>query len=107
MSKRLSRRRRRFPGNPGTPWRYGRALRVPIRLLEHRARAARRLGTAITIAREALDVSADELAAAISVGRWTVLRWERGEACVPICQVWRIALALAIAPSAILEVLDD
>jgi ribosome-binding protein aMBF1 (putative translation factor) len=80
---------------------------VPYRLPEHRARAARKVGNAITLARESVDVSADELAAAIGVGRWTVLRWERGEACAPLAQIWRIALALGIAPTHIVQVLDD
>lgn len=103
----LSRRRRRRPGNPGSPWRFGHALRVRVRVLEHRARAARRLGAAITAARERANVSADELAAAVGVDLATMLRWERGACCVPLHQVWRVALALGIAPTSLLEVLDE
>lgn len=91
-------------GRPrGSKDRGGRALRTPHDDRYALAYAALHVGRAIREAREAMDIAASELAAAIDVDPSAVHSWERGAHCPCLGRLMRVAWALGISPASLLE----
>ena len=63
---------------------------------------ALRLGAEIRLARESVEVSADELAAALGVNTRTVHGWESGRCRPSVANLWRIARALGMRVESLL-----
>lgn len=85
----------------------GRATRAVPRS-EPYVRYMAAVGVRIRELREEQDVSAAELAAALSIDPATVLRWERGDRTTPsIANLYRIAMALGVRVADIVEVDDE
>jgi ribosome-binding protein aMBF1 (putative translation factor) len=94
-------------GRPrGSRDRMGRALRTPHDDRYARAWAAHNVGEAIRAARERQDIAASELAAAVGVSASCVHQWESGRACPTLGRVMRIAWALGVSPSSLLELCE-
>ena len=90
----------------GSRDRHGKALRTPHDDRWARAYAATHVGAEIRFAREAQDIAASELAAAVGVDARTVHSWESGRVIPSLPRVLRVAWALGIAPSSLLSRCD-
>lgn len=86
----------------GSRDRHGKALRTPHDNRWAQAYAGTHVGAEIRFAREAQDIAASELAAAIGVDPSTVHQWERGVRTPPLFRLLRIAWALGVTPSSLL-----
>jgi DNA-binding transcriptional regulator YiaG len=100
---RASQRVRARRGRPlGSVQLYGKAL--PVLSEEYaRDKAALHIGVAIQRERERFEVSAAELAARLEVDEGTVHSWERGAACPSVANLLRIAWALGIPVTRLVE----
>lgn len=91
----------RRPGRPrGSIDRHGRAIRA-VTEREGRKFAAE-VGESIRHAREEVDVSVDELAAATGYTTFTLWKWERGKHPPRISALYQIAVALGISVESLL-----
>lgn len=86
---------------------YGRALKPCQSKPYAKSLAAAAFGARLREVRTDHDVSAAELAAALGISAQTVFAWERGRSCVPLGELFRVALALGCTLDTLLEGLDQ
>ena len=87
---------------PGSIDRRGRAL--PVQGIGYaRDKAALHIGPAIQREREAVDVSAEELAGRLGVAVGTLHGWESARSCPSVANLLRVAWALGCRVSALME----
>jgi ribosome-binding protein aMBF1 (putative translation factor) len=95
---------RRKPGRPrGSRDRLGRASRA-VHKSEPYVRYMRAVGERLRELREEQDVSASELASALSIRPETIRHWEDGSRTPNIANLYRLAAALDVRIADIVEV---